>query len=137
PNVCSLPHLFAGSVLHIFRVKALSIHATDGTYSDFGKGQGEVATVRLLTTLVSPEHLKRGVIFQLHPFPGAVDEFGSSEPDHLLVGRNYLVVYPFAMPRELKPTDVLGLTRCGLIEDSPSNASHLRQKVRHNTSPTH
>ena|ERR1017187_4814216 len=127
PDACSLPKLAPGSVLHIFRVRAISTGPTDGTYADFGLGQGEFVTVQLLSTLVSPIHLKRGAIFRIHPFPGAVDETGTVPAEHLIAGETYLIVFPYYLrhtPR--KPNDLIGLTRCGVVQDSPENRKRLK-----------
>jgi hypothetical protein len=126
PDVCSLPKLAPGYVLHVFRVRAISSGPTDGTYSDFGEGQGEFVTVQLLNVLVSPVHLKH-TIFRIHPFPGAIDETGIVPPEHLITGKTYLIVFPYHLrhtPR--KPQDLIGLTRCGVVEDTPENSKRLK-----------
>jgi len=125
-DVCSLPSLPPGYVLHILRVRALSSGPTDGTYSDFGEGWGEFVTVQLLKVLVSPVHLQRAV-FRVHPFPGAVDETGTTPPERMTIGKTYLIVFPYYLrhtPR--KPQDLIGLTRCGVMEDTPENNQRLK-----------
>jgi len=125
PEVCSLPKLGPGFVLHVFRVRALATGPTDGTYADSGKGQGEFVTVQLLTTLVSPVNLRRNSKFRIHAFPGAIDDAGSPPAERLLVGKTYLIVTPYYLRRTPKREDVIGLTRCGVLEDTPENVVRL------------
>jgi hypothetical protein len=107
-------------------VEALSTHPTDGTYFDDGYGQGEFETVRLLEVLKSPIHWKSGYVFRVHPFPGRHTEQDNFSPEHLSVGKRYYIVYTYYLDKELmKKSDLLGLTRCGVLEDTPAVRAQL------------
>jgi hypothetical protein len=102
-------------------VEALSTQPTDGTYADEGDGQGEFETVKLLEVLKSPIHWKSEYIFRVHPFPGKHTGQDNFSPEHLTIGKQYYIVYTYYLDKELmKESDLLGLTRCGVLEDTPA-----------------
>jgi hypothetical protein len=99
---------------------------TDGTYSDKGYSQGEFDTVKLLEVLKSPIHWKSGHIFRVHPFPGRRTEQDDFLPEHLAMGNTYYVLYTYFLDKEPKGEhDLIGLTRCGVFEDTPAIRGQL------------
>jgi hypothetical protein len=115
-------------------VEALSTQPTDGTYADEGYGQGEFETVRLLEVLKSPVYWDSGHVFRVHPFPGTHTKQDNSAPEHLTVGEHYYLVYTYYLDKEpAEENDLIGLTRCGVLADTPDVLAQLLRGVRNGT----
>jgi hypothetical protein len=129
PQPCRATPLELGrEVAHILLVKALSTEPTDGTYADEGYGQGEFESVELIEVLRSTIRWQQGHVFRVHPFPGTLNEHGNFAPEHLTVGKRYYVIYTYSLDREPDgDNDLIGLTRCGVIEDMPGVREQLLQ----------
>jgi hypothetical protein len=127
PEPCSLaPRELGRDAIDILRVEALATQPTDGTYSDEGYGQGEFDTVKLLEVLKSPIHWKSGHVFRVHPFPGRRTEQDDFSPEHLAVGNTYYLLYSYFLDNEPHGEhDLIGLTRCGVFEDTPAIRGQL------------
>ena len=120
------PRELGQSAIDVLRVEALSTQPTDGTYSDEGYGQGEFDTVKLLEVLKSPIHWKSGHVFRVHPFPGKRTAQENFSPEHLAVGNTYILLYTYFLDKEPKSEhDLIGLTRCGVFEDTPAIRGQL------------
>jgi hypothetical protein len=121
PQPCSAtPTELGRHAAHILLVKALSAEPTDGTYADEGYGQGEFETVKLVEVLKSTIRWKPGHVFRVHPFPGTLNEHDNFAPEHLAVGKRYYVIYTYFLDKEPDGNnDLIGLTRCGVLEDMP------------------
>ncbi|SEG61287.1 hypothetical protein SAMN05421819_3795 [Bryocella elongata] len=118
--------------MHLLRVVAISVAPTDGTYTDFGRGQGEFVRVRLEAVLFSPERIGKTRTFTIHPYPGD----STFPPEMLKPGYSYLVVYPFSLGfARHEPIDTIGLTRCGVLEDTLANERRVLALLR-STHPT-
>lgn len=129
PQQCSAtPTELGHDAVHILLVKALSTAPTDGTYADEGYGQGEFETVRLVEVLKSTVRWKPEHVFRLHPFPGTLNEHDNFAPEHLTVGKRYYIIYTYFLDKEPDgDNDLIGLTRCGVLEDTPEVRGQLLQ----------
>jgi hypothetical protein len=127
PQTChGSPQELSGGALHILRVKVISSSATDGTYADGGYGQGEFDSVKLLEVIKSPVPWSRGHIFRVHPFSGERKGETNYAPERLLAGKEYLIVYTYYLDHEPRgEADLIGLTRCGVHEDTPEDRQKL------------
>ena len=130
PELCrTLPTKLEYGAIHILRVKVLSSQPTDGTYADEGYGQGEFDTVKLLEVLRSPIHWTPGLVFRVHPFPGSERE--NSAPEHLIIGKQYFLIYTYYLYQEPHGnSDLIGLTRCGFHEDTPASRKLILDALR-------
>ena len=116
--------------MHFLRVEVLSSRPTDGTYSDEGYGQGEFDTVRLLNVVSSPIQWKAGLVFRVHPFQGKHNELENLAPEHLTAGKRYYLVYTYHLDEEPHgDSDLIGLTRCAVHEDTPVAKRELLQTL--------
>jgi len=131
PQPCrTTPTELGRNAAHILLVKALSTEPTDGTYADEGYGQGEFETVELAEVLKSTIRWKPGHVFRVHPFPGTLNEHDNLAPEHLAVGRRYYVIYTYFLDKEPDgDNDLIGLTRCGVLEDMPGVREQLLQHI--------
>lgn len=127
PESCrTAPTKLEHGSIHMLRVEVLSSQSTDGSYTDEGYGQGEFDTVRLLEVVRSPIHWKPGIVFRIHPFPGRRNEREDFSPEHLTVGKRYYLVYTYYLDEEPHgDTDLIGLTRCGVHEDTAAARREL------------
>ena len=113
------PAKLQGGAIHILRVEVLSSKPSDGTYSDEGFGQGEFDTVRLVEVVSSPIRWKPGLIFRVHPYQGKRTETEFLAPEHLTTGKRYYLVYTYHLDRNPHgDSDLIGLTRCGVHDDT-------------------
>jgi hypothetical protein len=131
PEPCrTAPGQLGRTAIDILRVEAISTQPTDGTYSDEGYGQGEFDTVKLLEVLKSPIHWKSGHVFRVHPFPGKRTAQENFSPEHLAVGNSYILLYTYSLDKEPKGEhDLIGLTRCGVFDDTPAIRRGLLDSV--------
>jgi len=120
PETCrTAPTKLEGGAIHFLRVEVLSSRPTDGTYSDEGYGQGEFDTVRLFDVVSSPIQWKPGLVFRVHPFQGKRSEREDFAPERMIAGKRYYLVYTYHLDEEPHgDTDLIGLTRCGVHEDT-------------------
>lgn len=127
PRKChGMPARLEHGAIHILHVEVLASKPTDGTYADDGYGQGEFDTVTLLDVLASPIQWKRGLIFRVHPFSGAKDEQVNFAPEHLTVGKRYYLAYTYSLEEEPHgDSNLIGLTRCGVQEDTQAARKQL------------
>jgi hypothetical protein len=120
------PRQLGRDAVDILRVEALSTQPTDGTYSDEGYGQGEFEAVKLLDVLKSPIQWESGHVFRVHPFPGRHMGQDNFAAEHLTVGKQYYLLYTYFLDKEPDgESDLLGLTRCGVFEDTPAVRARL------------
>ena len=125
------PERLEGGAIHILRIEVLSTQPTDGTYADEGYGQGEFDTVRLLEVVRSPIQWKRGLIFRVHPFSGERNEQQNLAPEHLTIGKHYYLVYTYHLDEEPHgDSDLIGLTRCGIHDDTATAREQLLSELR-------
>ena len=133
PEACNTaPARLEGGALHVLRVEALVSLPTDGTYLDEGYGQGEFDTVRLLEVVRSPLRWKPGQVFKIHPFPGRHSGQEDFAPEHLIPGKRYYIVYTYHLDREPHgdgDANLIGLTRCGVHEDTQASKTKLIQAL--------
>lgn len=129
PEACrTAPAKLEGGAIHLLRVKVLSSRPTDGTYVDEGYGQGEFDTVRLVDVLSSPIHWKPGLVFRVHPFQGKRNQTEVVAPEHLTAGKQYYLVYTYHLDEEPHgDSDLIGLTPCGVHDDTPAAKRELLQ----------
>jgi hypothetical protein len=127
PESCRIaPSELGPSAIDILRVQALATQPTDGTYSDEGYGQGEFDTVKVLEVLKSPFLWEPSHVFRVHPFPGKRTEQDNLSPEHLVVGKTYILLYTYFLDKEPEGEhDLIGLTRCGVLEDTPAMRREL------------
>jgi len=127
PETCrAAPEKLEHGAIHILRVKVLSSQSTDGTYADEGYGQGEFDTVRLLRVVKSPIRWTPGLVFRVHPFPGKRSEGENFAPEHLTIGKQYYLAYTYHLEEEPHgDSDLIGLTRCGVHEDTSAARKEL------------
>jgi hypothetical protein len=135
PEPCRMaPTELGRDAIHILRVEALSNQPTDGTYADEGYGQGEFDTVKLLEVLKSPIRWESGHVFRVHPFPGKRSRQDNFAPEHLTISKSYFLVYTYSLDDEPSgESDLIGLTRCGVLEDMPAVRAQLLEGVTHST----
>lgn len=131
PKVCnSAPAKLQGGSIHFLRVEVLSSQPTDGTYSDEGFGQGEFDTVRLVEVISSPIRWSPGLVFRVHPFQGKRSQTELLAPEHLTAGKRYLLVYTYHLDEVPHgDSDLIGLTRCGVHDDTPTAERELLQSL--------
>jgi len=133
PQTCQrAPKELRGGAIHILRVRVLSSRATDGTYADQGYGQGEFDSVKLLEVVKSPIPWNLGHVFRVHPFPGERKGEANYAPEHLQVGKEYLIVYTYHLdhgPRD--ESNLIGLTRCAVHESSSEDRQRLLSSYTH------
>jgi hypothetical protein len=132
-EVChSTPSKLEGGAIHILLVEVLSSQPTDGTYADEGYGQGEFDTVRLIEVVKSPIRWKRGLVFRVHPFSGELKKGRNLAPEHLLAGKRYYLVYTYYLDEEPHgESDLIGLTRCSVHDDTPAARRLLLSDLGH------
>jgi len=132
PQPCrATPTELGREATHILLVRTLSAGPTDGTYADEGYGQGEFKSVKLVEVLKSTIRWKPGHVFRVHPFPGLLNEHENFAPEHLTVGKRYYVIYTYSLDKEPDgDNDLIGLTRCGVLEDMPGVREELLQYAR-------
>jgi hypothetical protein len=112
--------------IFILRVEALATQPTDGTYVDEGYGQGEFETVKLLEVLKSPFRWTSEHVFWVHPFPGRCAEQDNFSPEHFKVGKSYYLLYTYHLDKEPNgESELIGLTRCGVLADTPEVRAQL------------
>lgn len=130
-EVChAAPQKLEGGAIHILSVEVLSSGPTDGTYANDGYGQGEFDTVRLLDVVKSPIGWKRGLVFRVHPFSGKVNAEQNLAPEHLTVGKRYYLVYTYHLDEEPHgDSDLIGLTRCSVHEDTVTDREQLLSEL--------
>jgi hypothetical protein len=130
-QVChTAPAKLEGGAIHFLRVRVLSSRPTDGTYSDEGYGQGEFDTVRLIDVVRSPIRWKPGLVFRIHPFQGKRTETEDFAPEHLIAGKRYYLVYTYHLDEEPHgDSDLIGLTRCGVHDDTVAARTELLQSL--------
>ncbi|HEX4321875.1 MAG TPA: hypothetical protein VHZ52_13265 [Acidobacteriaceae bacterium] len=133
PETCqAAPDKLEHGAIHILRVKVLSSQSTDGTYADEGYGQGEFDTVKLLGVVKSPIRWTPGLVFRVHPFPGKRGEGENFAPEHLIIGKQYYLAYTYYLEEEPHgDSDLIGLTRCGVHEDTPAARKELLDALSH------
>jgi hypothetical protein len=131
PAACnSAPAKLQGGSVHLLRVEVLSSRPTDGTYSDDGFGQGEFDTVRLVEVIRSPIRWSPGLVFRVHPFQGKRSEAELLAPEHLTAGKRYLLVYTYHLDKVPHgDSDLIGLTRCGVHDDTPAAKRELLRSL--------
>jgi hypothetical protein len=127
PEPCHIaPGQLGRDAIDILRVEALTTHPTDGTYADEGYGQGEFQTVRLIEVMKSPVRWTPGHIFWIHPFPGRHTEQHNFAPEQLKIGKTYYLLYTYYLDKEPNgESELIGLGRCGVLEDTPAISSQL------------
>lgn len=132
PEPCPIePKDLAHDSNDILYVEALSSQPTDGTYADDGYGQGEFETVRLLEVLKSQVRWEPGHVFWVHPFPGKQNENEAFEPEHLGIGRRYYLLYIYHLDKQPEGiSELIGLARCGVLEDKPGVRTQLLEGIR-------
>jgi hypothetical protein len=132
PETChAAPTKLEHGAIHVLRVKVLSSQSTDGTYADEGYGQGEFDTVRLIKVIRSPIRWTPGLVFRIHPFPGKSNEGQNFAPEHLVIGKRYYLAYTYYLEKEPHgDSDLIGLTRCGVHEDTPVARKELLDALR-------
>ena len=124
------PAKLEGGAIHLLRVEVLASRPTDGTYSDEGYGQGEFDTVKLIDVVRSPIHWKPGLVFRIHPFQGKRSETEDFAPEHLIAGKRYYLAYTYHLDEEPHgDSDLIGLTRCGVHDDTVTARRELLQSL--------
>lgn len=127
-NCHSAPAKLQGGSIHLLRVEVLSSRPTDGTYSNEGFGQGEFDTVRLVNVVSSPIRWSPGLVFRVHPFQGKRSQTDLLAPEHLIAGKRYLLAYTYHLDEAPHgDSDLIGLTRCGVHDDTPEAERELLQ----------